>query len=186
MRADFNIRAQTVVGITVGGFISVSASAAIAQSIQGTATYRERIALQPAAVFEAVLEDVTRAGAPVETIARTRMASPGNPPIAFTIAYDASKIAPDHRYFVRARIIVDDKPLFATDTATPVITRGSPLSVSLMLRRVGGGQPRRALEAADLWSGRIGRIRSARLTFSFREAVCQGRTAATASRVRIS
>lgn len=140
MRADFNVCARTVVGIAVGGFISVSASAAIAQSIQGTATYRERIALHRGAVFEAVLEDVTRADAPAETIARTRMASPGNPPIAFTIAYDPSKIAPQHRYVVRARILVDDKPMFATDTTAPVITRGSPLNVSLMMRRVGGGQ----------------------------------------------
>ncbi len=140
MRADFNMRARAVIGIAVAGFISVSASAVIAQSIQGTATYRERIALEPAAVFEAVLEDVTRADAPAETIARTRMASPGNPPIAFTIAYDPSKIAPDHRYVLRARILVDDKPRFATDTATPVIACGSPVSVSLMWRRVGTGQ----------------------------------------------
>jgi putative lipoprotein len=140
VRGDFNLHAQAVIGVAVGGFISVSASAAIAQSIQGTAMYRERIALQPAAVFEAVLEDVTRADAPAETIARTRMASPGNPPIAFTIAYDPSKIAPDHRYAVRARILVDDKPLFVTDTTPPVITRGGPVSVSLMLRRVGTGQ----------------------------------------------
>jgi putative lipoprotein len=68
------------------------------------------------------------------------MASPGNPPIAITIAYDSSKIAPDHRYVVRARILVDDRQLIATDTATPVITRGSPVTVSLMLRRVGTGQ----------------------------------------------
>jgi uncharacterized lipoprotein YbaY len=33
----------------------------MAQSIQGTATYRERMAMPPAAVFEAALEDVSRA-----------------------------------------------------------------------------------------------------------------------------
>src|SRR5262245_28251816 len=38
------------------------ASTAMAQSIQGTATYRERMTLPPAAVFEALLEDVARAG----------------------------------------------------------------------------------------------------------------------------
>jgi uncharacterized lipoprotein YbaY len=96
-----------------------------AQSIQGTAMYRERMALPPAAVFEAALEDVSRADAPAETIARTRVASPGNPPIAFTIAYDPARILADHRYVVRARILLDDKLLFTTDTATPVITRSS-------------------------------------------------------------
>ena len=43
------------------------------------------------------------------------MASAGNPPIGFAIAYDPSKIALEHRYVVGARILVDDKPVFATD-----------------------------------------------------------------------
>jgi putative lipoprotein len=109
----------------------------MAQSIRGTATYRERMALPPAAVFEAALEDVSRADAPAETIARTRVASPGNPPISFTLAYDPGKILPDHRYVVRARILLDDKLLFTSDTAAPVITRGSPTNVSILLHRVG-------------------------------------------------
>jgi putative lipoprotein len=120
--------------------IFLARDTAFAQSIQGTATYRERMALPPAAVFEAALEDVSRADAPAETIARTRVSSPGNPPIAFTIAYDPARILPDHRYVVRARILLDDKLLFSSDTATPVITRGSPTSVSILLRRVGAGQ----------------------------------------------
>jgi heat shock protein HslJ len=39
------------------------------------------MALPPAAVFEAVLEDVSRADAPAETVARTPIGSPGNPRI---------------------------------------------------------------------------------------------------------
>ena len=114
---------------------------AMAQTILGTATYRERTALPPGAVLEAALEDVSRADAKAETIAQTRVTSPGNPPIAFTITYDPAKILTDHRYVVRARILVDATVLFTTDTAAPVITRGSPNSVKLMLRRVGGSQP---------------------------------------------
>lgn len=120
---------------------SPAASARQAQTILGTAAYRERMALPPGAVLEATLEDVSRADAKAETIAQTRVTSPGNPPIAFTITYDPAKILTDHRYVVRARILVDDKLLFTTDTAAPVITRGSPNSVKLMLRRVGGSQP---------------------------------------------
>ena len=40
------------------------AEQAFAQVIEGTATYRERMALPPGAVFEATLEDVSRADAP--------------------------------------------------------------------------------------------------------------------------
>jgi putative lipoprotein len=120
--------------------LTLSATAAAAQSIQGTAMYRERMALPSEAVFEAMLEDVTRADAPARTIARTSIDSPGNPPIAFTIAYDPGTISEDHRYVVRARVLVGGKLLFTTDTATPVIARGAPLSVSLMMRMVAVAQ----------------------------------------------
>ncbi len=43
--------------------LALIASTAMAQSIQGTATYRERMAMPPAAIFEATLEDVSRADA---------------------------------------------------------------------------------------------------------------------------
>src|SRR5262245_13875687 len=126
--------------------LTLIATSAMAQSIRGSATFRERMALPPAAVFEALLEDVSRAGAPAETIARTRLTSPGNPPIAFTIAYDPAKIQSNRRYSVRARILVDDKLLFTTDTAALVITGGNPSTVSLMLHRVGGQTPPPAAE----------------------------------------
>jgi uncharacterized lipoprotein YbaY/heat shock protein HslJ len=116
------------------------ATQAMAQTILGTASYRERMALPPGAVLEATLEDVSRADAKAETIAQTRVTSPGNPPIAFTIAYDPAKIVADHRYVVRAKILVNDKLLFSTDTAAPVITGGRPTSIKLMMRKVGGGQ----------------------------------------------
>jgi putative lipoprotein len=116
------------------------AGIAMAQSIEGSATYRERVALPPAAVFEAVLEDVSRADAPAETIGRTRVPSPGNPPFAFTIAYDPAKIQSGHRYVGRARILLDEILVFTTDTGSAVITGGNPTKVSLMLRRVAAGQ----------------------------------------------
>jgi putative lipoprotein len=106
------------------------------------------MALPPAAVFEAALEDVSRADAPAETIARTRIPSPGNPPIAFSIAYDPARILADHQYVIRARILLDERLLFTSDTATPVITRGSPTTVSIVLRRVGAG-PTSPPEPAD-------------------------------------
>ena len=121
-------------------FFTLTAGTAMAQSIEGSATYRERMALPPAAVFEASIEDVSRADAPAETIARTRVPSPGNPPIAFTIPYDPARIQSNRRYVVRARILVDDKLVFTTDVATPVITSGHPTKVSLMLRRVAADQ----------------------------------------------
>lgn len=61
--------------------VGLIANPAWAQTIKGTATYRERMALPPAAVFEATIEDVSRADAPASVVARTRITSPGNPPM---------------------------------------------------------------------------------------------------------
>lgn len=126
--------------IALAALVGLTAAPSMAQTITGTATYRERMAMPAGAVFEATLEDVSRADAPSETIARQRLTSPGNPPIAFSIPYDPARISANRQYVVRARILLNDKPLFTTDTANPVITRGNPTTVSLLLRRVGGGQ----------------------------------------------
>ena len=130
-------------GLTRGVLAAVcwlAATAAMAQSIKGTATYKERMALPSSAIFEAALEDVSRADAPATVVGSTRVTSPGNPPIAFTITYDQAKIAAERRYVVRGRILVDGKVLFTSETAVPVITRGSPTEVALLLRRVSAGQ----------------------------------------------
>jgi uncharacterized lipoprotein YbaY len=53
---------------------------AAAQTIQGAASFRERIALPPASVFEAVLEDVSKADTSARKIAETRIDSPPTRP----------------------------------------------------------------------------------------------------------
>jgi putative lipoprotein len=87
--------------------------------VKGAATYRERMALPPNAVFEATLEDVSKADAKAEVIGQARIERPGNPPIRFEITYDPSRIVSNHRYAVRARILVGDKLFFTTEPALP-------------------------------------------------------------------
>ena len=74
--------------------------------VKCTAIYRERMALPPDSVLEAMLEDVSKADAPAELIASLRIEKPGNPPYTFEIAFDPAKIDESHRYAVRARILV--------------------------------------------------------------------------------
>jgi len=140
MNFDLAAGPKNLACVALTAVLALIANHAMAQAIQGTATYRERMTLPPGAVLEATIEDVSRADAPASVVASTRVASPGNPPIAFTIAYDQAQILPDHRYVVRVRILLDGKLLFTSDVATPVITRGSPTNVSMTLRRVGAGQ----------------------------------------------
>jgi len=109
--------------------------------VKGTATYRERMALPPDAVFEATLEDVSKADAPVEVIGQTRIDRPDNPPFRFEITYDPARIMASHRYVVRARILVNGKLFFTTDQNYPVLTAGHGNEVALLLRRAGSSGP---------------------------------------------
>ena len=131
MASGFRAFAHGALALVLG----LAASTAAAQSVTGVATYRERLTLPPAAVFEATLEDVSRADGPPVIVARTRIDRPGNSPIAFTLTYDPGKIVPAGRYVVRAKILLDDTLLFTADTDAPAITGGNPRKVSIMLRR---------------------------------------------------
>lgn len=111
------------------------------KEIAGTPTWHERAALPAGAELEATLEDVSRADAPAEVIGRTRIGSPGNPPIAFAIPYDEDRIDPRRRYAVRARVTLDDALLFTTDTHYPALGPDQASHVELMLRNVAATPP---------------------------------------------
>ena len=110
-----------------------------AAAVTGTAAYRERMALPPQAVFEATIEDVSRADAPSIIVGRTRIEAPSAPPIRFSIAYDPARVEAAARYVVRARITLDDRLVFTTATSYPVLGAGAPRHVDVLLRRVDGG-----------------------------------------------
>jgi len=107
-------------------------------AVTGTALYRERMALPQNAVFEAILEDVSRADASARVISQTRKQDPGNPPFAFEIPYNPAEIDPSHTYSLRARITSDNELLFTTTQNYPVLTGGNPNEVTLLLQRSTG------------------------------------------------
>ncbi len=127
-----------------------------AEQIKGTAIFRQRMALPPSAVFEARVEDASRADAAAETIGWVRIENPGNPPIRFVIDFDPKRIDERRRYAVRATITVNGRLTLTTDRAYPVLTQGSGREVELLLRAalrpaiVGGprGNPLGALPAS--------------------------------------
>jgi putative lipoprotein len=104
-------------------------------SVSGTATYRERMAMPPEAVLEATIEDVSRADAPSIVIGTTRIESP-RVPVAFTIRYDPKRIDPSRRYVVRARIVLNGRPVFITDISHAVLTAGAGDRVAIVMRRI--------------------------------------------------
>ena len=87
--------------------------------IRGVASYRERLMLPPQAVFEARLEDVSRADAPSRVLGQSQITG-ANSPIRFEIPYLPEMISARSRYTVSARITVDGELWFVNDTRTSV------------------------------------------------------------------
>ena len=126
-------------GIAEGGK-AVSLQDRSSGTISGTVSYRERIALPPDVVVEVVLLDVSRMDVAATTIAEQTIEPSGQVPIEFELVYDTAVIDPRMQYVVRATIKRHDRFLFVTDQSYPVLTRGNPDRVDLVLVRSGGGE----------------------------------------------
>lgn len=109
----------------------------VAAQVTGTATYRERVALPPAAIMTVRLVDVSLADAPSPVLAEQTIPTAGRQvPLPFALAYDPAAIQPAHSYAVQVRIELDGQLLWITDTRHAVITQGNPGHVDAVLRRV--------------------------------------------------
>ncbi|MEM7088981.1 MAG: YbaY family lipoprotein [Pseudomonadota bacterium] len=122
--------------LIVGTFSAALGGAAIAGTIEGSATYRERIAVPPNATLFVELQDVSLADAPAVTLAAQRYALDGVP-AQFELTFDDALISDGHRYVVRASIHQDGGLMFTTDTAYPVLTDGAGTTADLILVQAG-------------------------------------------------
>ncbi|WP_299079626.1 YbaY family lipoprotein [uncultured Ruegeria sp.] len=112
--------------------LATLASATFAGTVEGSATYRERIAVPPDATLFVELQDVSMADAPALTLSAQRYAI-GGVPVGFELTYDDTLIQDNHSYVVRASITQGQNLLFTTDTAYPVLTNGAANSADLIL-----------------------------------------------------
>ena len=118
--------------------------------ITGTVTYRVRMALPANAAIDVRLEDVSRADAPAVIVAENIFAAGGKQvPISFQLPYSPGDIQAGHRYQVRAQIMVEDKLLFVTTKAYPVLTSGAPSMVNMVLQPVSSGPSASTSEAGS-------------------------------------
>ncbi len=141
--ADFVVLGCLLLAACSGiGVAPVSLSATSAQ-VTGTVTYRERIALPPTALIKVQLVDVSRADAPAVVLGEAVSEAGGRqPPFAFSIAFDPTKIEANRAYAVQARIEEDGSLRFINDQRHAVLTRGAPTHVEMVLKQVGGRMPR--------------------------------------------
>ncbi len=81
-------------------------------AVTGTASYRERMALPPAARFLATLERLDAGNSVMQTVASTELPGPLTIPISFSLPYRANTMAANERYQIHARIMLGEKVLF--------------------------------------------------------------------------
>lgn len=120
-----------LVALTLAGCASMEPPTAAKAQVTGSVIFRERIMLPPTATVTVTLADTSLMDAPAKVI-DTQVLTGGSPPYKFTLNFDPAKIVENHTYTVSARIEVDGKLRFITDTHTPVITRGAPTHVEMV------------------------------------------------------
>lgn len=104
------------------------------ETVSGTVTYRERIALPPNAIVRVTLEAV---GTPTEVIAEQTIATQGRQvPIPFSLNYDTSNIREQTSYIVRAQILVDNQLRFIGDADYATSPKEKPAKVEVIVRSV--------------------------------------------------
>ncbi len=101
--------------------------------ISGTISSPAHITLPPQAIVRVSLRDVSLADAPAEELSAIEIRPKHQPPLHFTLVYDPGRIHPAHTYAVSARILVDGRLAFISTRMYPVITRGAPQTVDLIV-----------------------------------------------------
>lgn len=116
IRSRFPACAMLAAAVLTG---SLSTSPLSAETLRGTVTYRERMALPPGAEVEVKLVDVSRADAPATVLGETTLQSDHAAPFPFALDYDAAAIVPNHSYALQARITAGGQLLFITTAHHP-------------------------------------------------------------------
>jgi len=103
--------------------------------ITGTVSYGAQTPPPIGAELDLSLEDVSRADAPADVISVASVVSTTSPPSRFDVTYDPSVLIANHRYVLRARIVVDGVVLFVSDKAYPVLGAANTTHVDIVMRR---------------------------------------------------
>jgi putative lipoprotein len=105
--------------------------------VTGSVTYLEKIALDPAAVMTVKLVDVSKQDAPAIVVGQQAITAGGNQvPFSFEINYNTTAIKASNTYAIQADITLNGQKLFTTDKVYMVITKGSPSTIEVTLKKI--------------------------------------------------
>jgi len=108
-----------------------------AMELTGSVTYRERIALSPAAVLQVEVVEASAQGGTESVVAQQTYTNPGQVPLRFSVTVPGERIRPESTYLLRARI-TDGSRNFSAAQPIPVLTLGNPQQDVQVVVRSGG------------------------------------------------
>ncbi|AZO31208.1 YbaY family lipoprotein [Mesorhizobium sp. M1B.F.Ca.ET.045.04.1.1] len=163
-----------LVPLVVGVLAVPELTNAAEKTIAGEVTYRERIALPPDAVLSVELADVSLADAPATIVGQRKIVPAGQVPIKFEISFDPTAIKPGRTYALQARITVDGRLLFTTDTRHQVDPLDGKLQILVLKMAAPATEPDTAALYGQSWLieyiDGIGVIAEPQATFRVSEA----------------
>lgn len=98
--------------------------------VDGSIVYRQRIAIPRGSTVVVEMLELAPSTRPV---AHQQFPVERQVPIPFQLAYDKGRVDPARSYGLRARILVDGALWFINEQPEPVLTRGNPSSVQIVV-----------------------------------------------------
>jgi putative lipoprotein len=133
---------RLVLGLAVAltACTTVAPQPAAMKTLNGTLTYRLRIAIPPETEATVRLVDVSRADAPATVLAEMRFKTDGRQvPLPFRLEYDPARIDPRMVYAVSGELRAGGRILFLNTTRHNVLTHGAPSdNVEILLEQLPG------------------------------------------------
>lgn len=120
-----------------------------ATAITGTLSYRTPVKFDTGATLELRLTDVSVSDGPAVEVAKLTDSKLTALPYQYSLPYDATKIDAQHRYTMDARIVVEGKLRFSTDTAYSVLTEGAGQQRNITLIAIGEDNPASARDTSN-------------------------------------
>jgi len=119
---------EMVMLLAAGAVVSCASTPSVIETpltvIEGTITYRPRVALSPEAIVKVWLQDVSKTNVVAVNLDEVEIRNPGQVPVAFRVRYDPALIKEGNRYVLLVKIYEGDRTRFMNATSYPVITEG--------------------------------------------------------------
>jgi len=113
--------------------VAATAAPASADEITGVVTAVGAAGAPAGATLHLQLLDVTDPDGAARVVSEITFGPVSLIDIPFRLPYDPSAISPERAYAVSGRVIRDSKTLYASNSDTPVLTRGAPSDVRITM-----------------------------------------------------